>query len=411
MSADSATPLIRLSKNIEQLKPSATIAISQDAQRRRSAGEDIIDLSAGEPDFDTPRVPAEAGIKAIQAGHTHYPPNSGLLDLRAAAARHLSLLSGGRAVNADNIVVSTGAKQSLFNTCFVLFGPNDRVLIPAPAWVSYEQMVGLARAIPELVPGDLEWSLKVGVKELEASRDAMTRGLILCSPVNPTGAVYTRAELKAILEWARDHGIWVIADEIYRRIHFGSGPAPSVFDMPDELLERVVVIYGVSKSYAMTGWRIGLSIAPGPVSKAIASLQSHMTSGASQPSQWAAAAALSDERVEEDVTRMVAAFRHRRDFVVDFFREHLAGVEFVEPLGAFYFFFRVDGFFNTEMAGATQFCERLLQDHGVALVPGEAFGDHRWVRLSYAASDKALEQALGRIADFALALENAAWRG
>ncbi len=159
MSADSATPLIRLSKNIEQLKPSATIAMSQDAQRRRSAGEDIIDLSAGEPDFDTPRVPAEAGIKAIQAGHTHYPPNSGLLDLRAAAARHLSLLSGGRAVNADNIVVSTGAKQSLFNTCFVLFGPNDRVLIPAPAWVSYEQMVGLARAIPELVPGDLEWSL------------------------------------------------------------------------------------------------------------------------------------------------------------------------------------------------------------------------------------------------------------
>ncbi len=410
MSAESATPLIRLSKNIEQLKPSATMAISQEAQRRRSAGEDIIDLSAGEPDFDTPRIPAEAGIKAIQAGHTHYPPNSGLFDLRAAAARHLSLLSGGRAINADNIVVSTGAKQSLFNACFVLFGPHDRVLIPAPAWVSYAQIVGLARATPELVPGDLQWSLKVGVKELEASRHAMTRGLILCSPVNPTGAVYTRAELKTILEWARDHGVWVIADEIYRRIHFGSGPAPSVLDMPDELLERVVVVYGVSKSYAMTGWRIGLSLAPGPVSKAIANLQSHLTSGASQPSQWAATAALSDERVEEDVARMVDAFRHRRDLVVDFFRKHLAGVEFVEPLGAFYFFFRVDGFFNKEMPGAMQFCDRLLQDHGVALVPGEAFGDHRWARLSYAASDKALGNALNRIADFARALENAALR-
>ena len=203
---------------------------------------------------------------------------------------------------------------------------------------------------------------------------------------------------------------WVIADEIYRRIHFGSGPAPSVFDMPDELLERVVVIYGVSKAYAMTGWRIGLSVAPGPVSKAIASLQSHLTSGASHPAQWAAAAALSDERVEEDVGRMVDAFRHRRDLVVNFFREHLAGVEFVEPLGAFYFFFRVDAFFSNDIPGAMQFCERLLQDQGVALVPGEAFGDPRWVRLSYAASDKALESGLGRIADFARALENAARR-
>ncbi len=406
MSADAATPLIRLSKNIENLTPSATMAISQDAQRRRAAGEDIIDLSAGEPDFDTPRIPAEAGIKSIQAGHTHYPPNAGLLDLRAAAARHLALLSGGRAVNADHIVVSTGAKQSIFNACFVLFGPNDRVLVPAPAWVSYAQIVHLTRAKPELVPGDLEWSLKVGVKELEAARDSLTRGLILCSPVNPTGAVYTRAELEAIVEWSRDHGVWVIADEIYRRIHYGSGPAPSVLDLPDELLERVILVYGVSKTYAMTGWRIGLSMSPAPVAKAIAGLQSHLTSGASQPAQWAATAALSDERVEEDVARMVDAFRHRRDMVVEYFREHLAGVEFVEPLGAFYFFFRVDGFFRPGMDGAMKFCGRLLQEKGVALVPGEAFGDHRWVRLSYAASEKALEEALVRIGDFARVLES-----
>ena len=398
------THLIRLSKNIDQLTPSATIAISQEAQRRRSAGEDVIDLSAGEPDFATPRIPADAGIKAIQAGHTHYPPNAGILDLRAGAARHLSLLSGGRPVNADNIVVSTGAKQSIFNACFCLFGPGDRVLIPAPAWVSYTQIVHLARATPELVPGDLEWSLKVGVKELEAARNAMTRGLILCSPVNPTGAVYTIAELKAIIEWARDHGIWVIADEIYRRIHFGSGPAPSVLDLPDELLDRVIVVYGVSKSYAMTGWRIGFSVSPKPVAKAIASLQSHLTSGASHPAQWAAAAALSDEAVEQDVTRMVDSFRVRRDMVVDHFRKHLAGVEFVDPLGAFYFFFRVDGFFGRGLDGAMGFCERLLTEKGVALVPGEAFGDARWVRLSFAASEKDLTDALTRLSDFALVL-------
>lgn len=395
------------SKNLEHLKPSETMAISQEAQRRRSAGEDVIDLSAGEPDFETPRIPSEAGIRAIQQGKTHYPPNAGILDLRAGAARHLSLLSGGRPVNADNIVVSNGAKQSLFNACFALFGPGDKVLIPSPAWVSYSQQVHLARATPVLVPGDIEWSLKVAVDDLDQAGDQRTTGLILCSPVNPTGAVYTRADLKAILQWAKERDIWVIADEIYRRIHYGSGPAPSVLDFSDELLGRVVLITGVSKAYSMTGWRIGLAVAPTPVAKAMAALQTHVTSGASHPAQWAAAAALQDERVEPEVQRMVDAFRRRRDLVVAFFRKHLAGVEFVEPLGAFYFFFRVDGLFGKGLKGAGAFCERLLAERGVALVPGEAFGDARWVRLSFAASDKDLERALARIGDFVHSLERA----
>ena len=398
------------SPNLAHLAPSETMAISQEAQRRRAAGEDVINLSAGEPDFDTPRIPAEAGIKSIQQGKTHYPPNAGILELRAAAARHLSLLSGGRPVNADHIVVSTGAKQSLFNACFTLFGPGDRVLIPAPAWVSYPQIVQLARAIPILVPGDLEWSLKVGVEDLREASDERTRGLILCSPVNPTGAVYTRAELKAILAWTRERQIWVVTDEIYRRVHYGSGPAPSVLDFGDDLLGRVVVVTGVSKTYAMTGWRIGLAVAPLPVAEAMAALQSHVTAGASQPAQWAAAAALSDERVEADVTKMVDAFRRRRDLVVNHFREHLPGVEFIEPMGAFYFFFRVDGFFYGQMQSAGAFCQRLLADNGIALVPGDAFGDNRWVRLSYAASEKDLERALARIVDFAMALRTAARR-
>ncbi|NIM52388.1 MAG: aminotransferase class I/II-fold pyridoxal phosphate-dependent enzyme [Gemmatimonadales bacterium] len=405
MATESAQPAFKPSRNLEHLKPSATIAVSLEAQRRKAAGEDVIDLSAGEPDFDTPRIPAEAGIKAIQQGMTHYPANPGILELRAAAARHLSLLSGGRSVNADHIVVSTGAKQCLFNACFALFGPGDRVLIPSPAWVSYPHMVHFARATPVLVPGDVEWSLKVGVEDLEKASDQRAAGLILCSPVNPTGAVYTRAELKAILEWARQRELWVITDEVYRRIHYGSGPAPSALDQPDELLDRVVIVTGVSKTYAMTGWRIGFTVAPLPVAKAMAAIQSHVTSGASHPAQWAAATALSDERVEADVTRMVEAFRHRRDFVVSYFRERLPGVEFVEPLGAFYFFFRVDGFFSEKLSGATDYCGRLLAEQGVALVPGEAFGDHRWVRLSYAASEKDLEQAVARIAEFARSLE------
>lgn len=391
---------MRLSKNLEHLKPSETLAISQAAQQRRAAGEDVVDLSAGEPDFDTPRIAAEAGIRAIQQGKTHYPPNHGLLDLRAAAARHLSLLSGGRPVNADHIVISTGAKQSLFNACFTLFGPGDKVLVPAPYWVSYPQMLRFARAEPVIVAGAPEWSMKVSVEDLERQRDTLTRGLLFSSPCNPTGAVYTRAELKAIAEWAHKHEVWVLSDEIYRRIHYGPGPAPSVLDLPDELLERVVMISGVSKAYAMTGWRIGLALAPAAVAKAMAGVQSHLTSGASQPSQWAAAAAFGDERIEQDVDRMVEAFRGRRDLVEGYFRREMAGVEFVDPVGAFYFFFRVDQFFGQDLETAAAFCERLINKEGVALVPGDAFGDARWVRLSYAASEENLNRALERIARF-----------
>jgi aspartate aminotransferase len=386
-----------LSPNLQHLEPSATIAISQEAKRRQAAGEDVIDLGAGEPDFPTPPIPADAGIRAIRDGKTHYPANEGILELRVAAAKHLSLLSGGRPVNADHLVVSNGSKQSLFNACFTLFGPGDVVAIPAPAWVSYPQIVHLTRARPVLVPGDPEWGLKVSVRELARMLPAAT-GLLLCSPCNPTGSVYTHAELKAIAQWARERKVWVVTDEIYRRIHYGTGPAPSFLDLPDELLARVVVIYGVSKAYAMTGWRIGLALAPAPVAKAMAALQSHTTTGANHIAQYAAAAALDDERVEQNVAGMVAEFRRRRDLVVGRFRQALPGVEFVDPLGAFYFFFRVDSFGGIS---GTSFCTRLVSEHGVALVPGAAFGDDRWVRLSYAAATPSITRALDRIVDFA----------
>ncbi len=400
MNAQSTLSPFTKSENLQHLVASATMTISQEAQRRRAAGEDVLDLSAGEPDFATPRIASEAGIKAIQQGKTHYPPNAGILELRAAAARHLSLLSGGRPVNADNIVVSTGAKQAIFNACFSLFGPGNEVLVPAPAWVSYPQMVHLARATPVLVPGDPQWGLKVGTDQLERAATKRTMGIILASPVNPTGAVYSRTELKTIVAWAHERNLWIIADEIYRRIHYGTGPAPSVLDLNDEMLERVVLISGVSKAYAMTGWRIGLALAPRPVAKAMAALQTHVTSGASHPAQWAACAALSDERVEADVERMVRDFSKRREIVVDYFRQQLPGVEFVEPLGAFYFFFRVDGAFHGAITSAVSFCELLLEKTGVALVPGEAFGDARWVRLSYAVSERELRKALDRLGGF-----------
>ena len=389
-----------LSPNVSHLRGSETIATSAEARRRKAAGEDVLDLAVGEPDFDTPGPAAQAGILAIQRGYTRYPPNAGLPELRNAIARNLSRLSSGRTISPDHIVVSSGSKQALFNVCFTLFGSHDKVLIPAPCWVSYPQIVHLARAEPVTIPGAPDWGLKVSAEDLERHTDKLVRGLILCSPCNPTGAVYTQSELRAIAAWGRRHDVWIIADEIYRRIFFGAGSAPSFLDLLDEELERVVIITGASKAYAMTGWRIGAAIAPAHLVKAMANLQSHVTSGANQPAQWAAVTAFNDPEVEDQVVRMVQAFGRRRDAVVSRFREEAPGIEFVEPHGAFYFFFRVDGIGAAPGFTGTGFCEALMRDEAVALVPGAAFGDDRWVRLSYALSDRELNAALDRILRF-----------
>lgn len=390
----------RPSPNLAHLKSSETVAISTEAKRRRAAGENVLDLGAGEPDFDTPALAAEAGIAAIRAGKTRYAPNVGTVELRSAIAGALSRMSGGRAVDPERVIVSNGSKQALFNTCFSLFGPGDAVLIPSPAWVSYPQIVHLARATPVMVPGDPEWGLKVNVADLERFRDAHTRGLILCSPCNPTGAVYTAAELRAIADWAAQHGIWLLGDEIYRRIHYGPGPAPSLFDLDDAVLDRSVVFYGASKAYAMTGWRIGASYAPIELTRAMAALQSHTTTGANHPAMWAATTAFSDPEIDVQVDAMVAAFRRRRDYLVARFQDQLPGVEFVEPHGAFYFFFRVDALAPDGALGGASFCEQLMRQEGVAMVPGAAFGDDRWVRLSFAVSEAELEAACDRLLRF-----------
>lgn len=389
-----------LSPNVSHLRASETMATSAEAKRRKAAGEDVLDLAVGEPDFDTPAPAAQAGILAIQHGHTRYPPNAGLGELRAAIAKNLSRLSPGRTIPPENVIVSSGSKQALFNACFTLFGPRDKVLIPSPCWVSYPQIVHLARAEPVLIAGAPDWGLKVSADDLERQTDKLVRGLILCSPCNPTGAVYTLSELRSIAAWARRHDVWIVADEIYRRIFYGAGSAPSFLDLPEEELDRLVIITGASKAYAMTGWRVGAALAPPHLVKAMANLQSHVTSGANQPAQWAAVTAFSDPEVESQVQRMVQAFGHRRDRVVNRFREDAPGIEFVEPHGAFYFFFRVDGIGAPPGFTGTRFCEELLQQAAVALVPGAAFGDDRWVRLSYALSDRDLETALDRILDF-----------
>jgi aspartate aminotransferase len=395
---------LNLSRNVDRLLSPTIAEIRAEARNRRSAGEDVLDLASDEPRYEVSRVIVEAGLKAIQQAKRDFVPDAGILDLRVAIARHLSLLSGGRAVNADNVIVSNGARQSVFGACFALFDSSDEVLVPSPTWYSLPQSVCLARARPVKVAGDVEWSLKVGVDQLSRAATPDTAGIILCTPVNPTGAVYTRAELKAIVEWALERGCWVISDEVCRRIHFGSGPAPSVLDLPDELLERVIVVGGASKTYAMSGWRLGYSLVPHALVKTMTALQSHMTGGAPRASQWAGVAAFSDERVEADVERMVEGIRRCRDLAVSHFRHRLPGIEFIDPLGGQHLFFRIDACFGGDVDCASVFCKRLLAEKGVALVPGEAFGDDRWVRLSYACPEKDLLRALERISDLTAAL-------
>ncbi|HSK19429.1 MAG TPA: pyridoxal phosphate-dependent aminotransferase [Longimicrobiales bacterium] len=387
---------MHISDNVRELQPSATLAVTALCRRLRASGKDVLDLSAGEPDFRTPEFAAQAGIAAIEQGFTQYTPVPGIQSLRANIAAHLSRTTG-RSTDPAGVVVSNGAKQAIFNVCFTLFGPGDDVLIPVPYWTSYPEIVSLARARSVFVHGDPANSLKIDVAALDRAVTDNTRGLMLNSPANPSGAVYEQAELDAILLWAAERGIWVLSDEIYGRMCYEVERAPSVLDADTSLLERVVLIDGVSKTFAMTGWRIGFSYSSPELAAHLTSLQSHVTSGASSPAQAAALAAYQDEpRVHEALRAMVRVFRRRRDHAANALREMLPNADFPDPEGAFFIFVRVDDYFGPGRTGSIEFCNYLLEHTGVALVPGAAFGDDRYVRLSFAAPEAEILEGIRR---------------
>ena len=373
------------SPNIAQLKESATIAVSARAKALRAAGRRIIDLGAGEPDFDTPEFIRRAAQQAIDAGATHYTATEGILPLREAIAALANVdYRGDDRVTPGDIVVSTGSKQSLFNACFVLFGTGDEVLIPTPSWTSYYEMVALSRAEPVPVYGDPASGLKVTAESLAAAATPATKGVMLNSPCNPTGAVYDRAELEAILALADERGWWVISDEIYRRIAYGA-VATSIFEAAGSR-DRLILIDGVAKAYAMTGWRIGWAIAPRAVAHAMGALQSHTTSNAATVSQHAALAALTNrEAADASIAHMVGEFERRRDAALAMLAGE-PGIGVIPPDGAFYLFLDVSATRGDSRAGAGgAFAQHLLERHDVAVVPGAAFYTPDWVRLSYAA--------------------------
>ena len=379
-----AEPLT-FSENVAGLTGSATIAVAERAAALRAAGRDVIDLGAGQPDFDTPAFIRHAAAEAVEQGATRYTATCGILPLRRAIAEDVTAGGDGRhRYGPEQVVVSNGSKQSLFNACFTLFGPGDEVLVPTPGWTSYDNILTLARATPVAVAGDAADGLKVDPDRLRAAATARTRGLILNSPCNPTGAVYAPHELRALLDLAAERGWWVLSDEIYQRIAYEQ-PAVSALAVAADP-SRLVIINGVAKAYAMTGWRIGWAVGPEPLASRMTALQSHTTYNPAAVSQHAALAAL--ERREEAavaVAAMVAAFRERRDAALALLGE-APELPVVPPRGAFYLFVNVAG---CAPAGEDDpggwFARRLLDEHDVAVVPGRAFGTPAWVRISYAA--------------------------
>jgi aspartate aminotransferase len=392
--------------NLTAVPESETIGMAARAAALAAQGREVVSLAAGEPDFRTPDYICEAAIQAIRDGHTHYPPAAGVGELRAAIARHLGEACGG-AWSPAEILVTAGAKQALFNTVFTLFGPGDRVVIPAPYWVSYPAMVRLARAEPVIVPTSEEDGYKLTPPALERALEAGAQGIILNSPANPTGAVYTDAELDALLAVGDRYGAWVIADEIYREIRYGAAPFASLAARARDY-GRAVVIDGFSKAYAMTGWRVGWAAAPETLIRAMTLLQGHVNTNTALPSQLAALGALADEDARRAaVAVMNAAFARRRALVLAGL-EGVGGLAAHPPAGAFYVWLDARPWCTALAAGSAEVALDLLEREGVALVPGAAFGSEGFLRLSFATRDDLLSRAIERLRAYASRLGVAA---
>ena len=389
--------MTHISDRVQSLSPSQTLAMSQKSNELKAQGIDVINLSVGEPDFNTPDHIKEAAKRAIDENFTFYTAVPGYLSLRKAIADKLKN-ENGLDYAPEQIVVSGGAKQSLCNVILSVINPGDEVVIPTPAWVSYVEMVKLAEGTNVLVPASIEQDFKVTPEQLEAAITPKTRMVLICSPSNPTGSVYTKEELKGLVEvLAKYPDVLVLADEIYEHINF-TGEFTSLGSFP-EIANRVIIVNGVYKAYAMTGWRIGFIAAPLWVAKATNKLQSQYTSGASSIAQKAAEAAYLGP--QDCIEEMRVAFQRRRDLVVSLARE-IPGIKVNEPQGAFYLFPEVSSYFGKKYGdkvinNAADLAMYLLEEGHVATVDGEAFCLPGYIRLSYATSDDNIREAMRRI--------------
>lgn len=389
--------MAQLSDRLQRLAPSATLAMSQKSAEMKAQGIDVINMSVGEPDFNTPDHIKAAAKKAIDDNYSRYSPVPGYADLRKAISAKLKN-ENGLDYGVNEILVSNGAKQSVCNTVMALVNDGEEVIIPSPYWVSYPQMVKLAGGEPVIVNAGFEQNFKMTPEQLEAAITPKTRLLILCSPSNPTGSVYSKAELEGLAEVIKRHeDLYVLADEIYEHITY-TGRHESIAQF-DGMKERTIVVNGVSKAYAMTGWRIGFIAAPEWIVKGCNKLQGQYTSGPCSVSQKAAEAAYTTS--QECVEQMRRAFERRRDLIVSLVRQ-VPGLEVNVPEGAFYVFPKCSSFFGktdgaTTIANSTDFAMYLLEKAHVATVGGDAFGDPECFRMSYATSEDNITEAMRRV--------------
>jgi aspartate aminotransferase len=390
---------VSLAPRIEALAPSATMAVDAKAKALRAAGEDVIGFAAGEPDFPTPANIVEAARRAAADPAMHrYTPAAGLMPLRQAVADRLRV--DGVHVSADQVVVANGGKHALYNVFMTLIGPGDEVIVPAPYWVSYPEQIRLAQGTFVPVATTPASGFRVSVEQLEAARTPRTKALVFVSPSNPTGAVYPPDEVAAIGRWAAKHGIWVVSDDIYRSLVYGDAVFTSIAVAAPEAAERTIIVDGVAKAYAMTGWRVGWSVAATAVSAGITKLQTQLCSNVSNVAQAAALEALTGP--QDAVEEMRLAFDRRRRLALDALRA-IDGLEVAEPQGAFYLFPSVEGLLGRSVAGrpvrsSLELADLLLDEAKVAVVPGEGFGMPGTFRLSYALADEELLEGIARIA-------------
>ena len=392
----------RLSSAVKTLQPSATIAAAAKAKALKASGVKVYDFTLGEPDFNTPAHIRAAATAAMDAGHTHYTASGGIPELKQAICQAYER-DYGLKFQPSQIVVSNGAKHAIHNVIASLCGPGDEVIIPTPYWVSYSALVELTGAKAVLIETTPESGYVLSPEQFEKAITPNTRLLMLNSPSNPTGAVYPVAALEALARVAVKHQIPVLSDEIYEKLIYGNSEFRSFASFGEDVQKLTIIVSGVSKASAMTGWRIGWSIAPVELTKVIDNLQSQQTSNPCSISQYAAIAGLTGP--QDSVTAMHAEFIKRREYVLDRFRK-IPNVKFVEPGGAFYIFFDVSHYFGKTLQGgkvvhnATDFCTALLETAHVALVTGDAFGAPGFVRLSFATNIETLGQGIDRIAGF-----------
>ena len=393
--------MLPISKMAAAVQPSATLAAGAKARQLKTAGKTVFDFSLGEPDFNTPRHICEAAYQAMLKGQTHYTPASGTAELRAAIARWYQK-TYGLDVSPEQVIVSNGAKHSIHNALAATVGPGDEVIIPTPYWVSYSDLVQMTGATYVLVPTTEESKFKMTPAQLRAAITPRTRLVMLNSPSNPTGSVYTRAELEALADVAIEANIGVLSDEIYEQLIYGDAKATCFATLRPGLAERTITISGVSKTYAMTGWRIGWAIAPLPSAKAMGNIQSQETSNPCSISQVAAIAALEGD--QGCVAEMRKEFEARRDLVCRRLSE-LPNIRCPIPDGAFYAFFNVSSYFGKTLMGkkvtdSTSFCAAALETVHVNLVQGAAFGAEGYARLSFATSREQINAGIDKLAEF-----------